>query len=253
MRRLLSIPIDQNGRLNRNITRELILVRKPSTTPITLPDEPPTAAVANSWILYEDPLERFHFRHPQELQLPGDASGNPDLIELVNKKSNATDVLIIGFQPKEADQAKNRRALDMSEHIRGLREIWAKTNQEVVEGEVLELPNQGDAHRNRRVVRFEAALKPAEQRASRIYYNYYLILFATDSFVVTAFTERNDHLVFRKQIEDVIDSLEFGPKQGSAAKPAGRPAPPAPGAQLRHPGPHRSFLAPHRPFLTLHP
>ncbi len=70
MGRALWIPIDHNGRLKQNIYRDLVLERrpvKPTTAELTIPKEPPTADEANSWVLYDDPQGRFHFRHPQNL------------------------------------------------------------------------------------------------------------------------------------------------------------------------------------------
>ena len=113
----LSQPIDDDGRLNRIITRRLELKRRPANNPLKIP-EVPIAGEANSWLRYDDPEGRFHFNHPQELHLESDVSENPDVLELVNKRPTGTDVLIINIQREELDPVRNRQLLDPDFHIR---------------------------------------------------------------------------------------------------------------------------------------
>ncbi len=70
---------DGEGRLKQTISYELNLERRfanPGTeaaggpnAPLVIPDPPPKANEANSWVLHEDPEGRFYFLHPQELVL----------------------------------------------------------------------------------------------------------------------------------------------------------------------------------------
>jgi len=221
MGRVLSEPIDDNSRLRQISTRELNLVRRrPSAAAagdraaLIVPDVPPIANEANSWLLYEDAKGRFHFRHPQELtlQMSEGRMENPDSLEFLNKTPTATDALAIAIVPKETDPARNRQNLDPDDHLRKLRATWREMRQDVVEGEAGWLPDKDWAPRNRRVHRLEAALKQSNPKSPRVYYNYYLVLFPRDaSIVVTAMTERNDHFAFRNQVESAIKSFDFGP------------------------------------------
>jgi hypothetical protein len=218
MTRRLSIPIDDNGRLSRIVTKELNLVRRPASNPLIIP-EVPIATAANSWVRYDDPGKRFHFNHPQALQLVSDTSENPDLLELVDKRATGTDALIFNIQREEVDPARNRQLLDPNFHIRNMRATWQKTQQDVVEGEAGWLPNDASTPAKRRVHRFEAALKNGPS-APRTYCNQYLLLDSKGSIVVTAITERNDQLVFRSQVEDVIKSFEFDQGPGAGVPPS---------------------------------
>jgi hypothetical protein len=157
---------------------------------------------------------------------------SPDLIELVDQHgAHGSDALVIAVQPKEADPVRNRQNQDPSSHIRRLRSTWEKSHQDVVEGPAGWLPNEVWAPLKRRVHRVEAAIRqagPAATAAPRVYWDYYIVQFSTNnSIIVTAMTERNDHVVFRDQAESVIKSFNFGPSTDQPAAPsAARPAPP---------------------------
>jgi hypothetical protein len=239
MTRKLVIPLDENGRLHKIVTRELNVVRRPASNPLKIPDVPPIADKANSWVRYEDPQGQFHFNHPQDLVLEGDEE--PGLLQFLNKKPAGTDAMIIIMQDKEADPVRSRELQDPNYHIRNLRATWQKKQQEVVELEPGWLPIDAKIHPNRKVFRFEAGLKRKDPQAPRAYYKYYLILDAKGSFVVTAITERNDEGVFRGQVEDVINSFVFDQKPGAGVPPSrppanatpARPAPAVPPARPR--------------------
>ncbi len=223
MTRRLSTPIDDNGRLNRILTRELTMARRAASSPLNIPATPPVADKANSWIRYDDPDGRFHFIHPQELRLASDTSQNPDLLEFVDRKLTGTDAVIFNIQREDKDAARNRQLLDPNYHIRDMRATWQKTKQDVMEGDAGWLPNDPQSPGNRRVHRFEAALKNGPS-GTRTYCNQYLLLDTKGSIVVMALTERNDHLVFRNEVEDMIKSFEFDQRQGVGV-PATRPTP----------------------------
>ena len=86
------------------------------------------------------------------------------------------------------------------------------------------LPEQEWTPLKRRVYRYEAAVK--SDNASRFYQDDYLILFASgDHFHIKAITNRDDHLVFRNQTEELIRGIELGPSDPAMAPRAGQPAP----------------------------
>ena len=70
-------PPNGNTRLRKTLYVDRVIERRPlgrlpgepgtPVAPLTLPETTPTPTQANSWITYDDPAGRFHFRHPQEL------------------------------------------------------------------------------------------------------------------------------------------------------------------------------------------
>ena len=81
-----SVPIDETGRLQRIITRGLVLARRQLTAganaaagPLANPRGPPDRRRGQFLDLYDDPQGRFHFRHPQELEI---TKHDPDGIQL---------------------------------------------------------------------------------------------------------------------------------------------------------------------------
>ena len=231
MTRRYSKPLDADGRLHKIVTRELTLVRRPSTAPaLKYPDISPGDADPNTWISYQDPEKRFHFNHPQELVLEPDEEEDRDLLQFLNRKPTGIDVLGINIQKKDGDPARNRQLLDPDYHIKNLRATWQKSQQEVVELEPGWLPVDPNGPQDRKVYRFEAALKQKNPGAPRVYYNYYLLLDKQGSIVITGITQRNDHLAFRNQVEEVIKTIAFDAKAGPGGSSPRTPAsaPPAP-------------------------
>ena len=77
MGRQLTTPLDEDGRLQRDqhpraraaTSAGRAASRSRRKPPRPSPRQPPTADETNSWLLYDDPQGRFHFRHPQELEI----------------------------------------------------------------------------------------------------------------------------------------------------------------------------------------
>jgi hypothetical protein len=236
MNRSLWIPIPGDDRLKQIVTRELNLERRlltPSSgaggraTPLPPATTPPAATRANSWVLYDDPQGRFQFQYPQELQMIHGGQERPDQIELVDQHARGADALVIVVLPRQSDSVQSRQSRNPDAQIRSLRSTWEKQHQNVVEGPAGWLSNEVWAPLKRRVHRFEAALKPTgDAAAPRVYWDYYTVLFTTnDGVAVTGMTSRDDHLVFRNQVEDVIKSFDFLPAKGRSQAPAAGVAP----------------------------
>jgi len=244
--RVTLIP-DTDDRLKQTSTRELRLERRSATTrnapadgsspTLTIPNPPPTANEANSWLVYDDPMGRFHFRHPQELELN---SFDPSHVVLVETNPKGHTILGIDLQPKGSDPARDRQNRDPDYHRSKLRSTWEKDKKDVVSGSTGWLPDADWSPLKRKVYRIEAALKPKGQEAGnaqRLYLDYYLVLFTSnESVVVTAMTEQDSNLKLRDQSEKLIKSFEFG-RAGEQAKanpvtpspsspPSRRPPPP---------------------------
>jgi hypothetical protein len=229
---------DDDGRLKQTDTYELDLERRvaPVTsdatgtqnTLLTIPDPLPSADESNSWVLYEDPHGRFHFRHPQELRLEPRLA-DPDNIGLVDQQLRGSDSLAISLVPKEASPERARQNRDPDFHRRNLYSMWEKQKRDMVRGSTGWLPDAEWTPLKRKVYRIEAALRqsgPDAGTAPRIYCDYYLVLFTTnESIVVTAMTVQDPHIVYRNQAEDVIKNFQFGTAD-AAPKPAAAPSAP---------------------------
>jgi hypothetical protein len=229
---------DGEGRLKETVTYELDLERRftPATndatgtqnTLLTIPDPVPTADESNSWVLYEDAQERFHFRHPQELRLEPRMS-DPDNVGLVDHQLRGSDSLAITLLPKEASPERTRQSRDPDYHRRTLYSIWEKQKRDMVRGSSGWLPDAEWSPLKRKVYRIEAALRQTEPDAAttpRVYCDYYLVLFTTnESIVVTAMTVQDPHVGYRNQAEAVIKSFHFGPSD-AVTKPAAAPLTP---------------------------
>lgn len=217
------------GRLKQTLTRELTLQRQVSVAlpPVEVPSPPPTPTEANSWLTFDDPKGRFHFRHPQELQLdtrvPLDDGVN--LVEM-GPGGFFEKVFTLQLQDKTGDATALRNSRDPDFHLKTLTEEWAKKRQDVIRGPSGWLPEAEWAPHKMKVYRIEAAFKlgaPAgggavPKDAQRVFFDYYLVLTAqNESLVVTSMTPQDPPLPFRKQVEGILKTLQLGP----SGKPAG--------------------------------
>jgi hypothetical protein len=240
MRRLFTTPVEGEPRLQQTVTRDLVLHRRRATglpgaaaaEALVVPDQPPTADANNSWLVYDDPERRFHFRHPQQL---ADAKDPDGLVLQYVRPEGKADTVIIAYVPREADAVHDRKWSDPQAFVKDLQQNATKRGHNVVNGSMGFLPDQDWTPLNRRVYRYEAALKA--ERSGRVYLDAYLVLFSRgDHFVVQAMTDRDDHVEFRNQVERLIRSLELGPSTpGQAGAPA-RPQPGPPSATAPTPG-----------------
>jgi hypothetical protein len=212
-----------NGRLKLTRTWELTLQRQlGGGAPLALPVSAPKPTEANSWLTYDDPDGRFHFRHPQELQPDPNIPEGGDSISLVDIGSFLTSgipdrALTVLFQPKTGDAQADRDARDPEALRKSLKEEWDKSQWEVIPGKSGWLPDADWAPQKMRVYRVEAALKtggPGSRSVDRIFADYYLVLFArNESFNLTAMTTKDDPLAFRQQVEAVLKTLQLGPSK----------------------------------------
>lgn len=207
-----------NGRLKSTLTWELLLERKiqVGAPTITLPAPPPAPTVDNSWLTYDDPSGRFHFRHPQELLPPEDLPPDSDMLQFVDSGAGATEgrILTLAFQAKDDDPAVDKANRDPDFHVKDLNEQWARDHKDVLRGKNGWLPEHDWTPYKMKVYRIEAALRNAGagRDVPRIFLDHYLVLFGgTDSLVVEAMTGLDDPLPYRKQVEDLLKTFRLGP------------------------------------------
>jgi hypothetical protein len=230
---------DDDSRLKQTMTYELHLERKLASpaneatsgeNALVPPETIPADDETNSWVLYEDyPLKRFHFRHPQELQVNPIGLNDPNYIDLVERQPKGDVRLGIHVQPKETDPVRDRQSRDPEYHRRTLYSIWAKEKKDVLRGSSDWLTGPDWDRLKRRVYRIEAALRPKDQdptNAERLYLDYYLVVFATnESVILTAMTEQDSSLKLREESEALIKSFEFDRPESSRKAPASPAAP----------------------------
>jgi hypothetical protein len=187
--------------------RELLLERRwpIEGPPLLAPGAEVTATPQNSWLLYADSAGRFHFRHPQGLQLDPAAPGaGPDRIMLVQRRGEVPDMVAIAYlegeppRPEEAFQASFER-------------------YEAAGFEVLPLdprPLPAEDWPGMTVHRVEAALTPPADAptAVRTHIDGYLLRTGgTGTFQVMALTTSADQVqAFRALVEDVLKTLATG-------------------------------------------
>jgi hypothetical protein len=246
MGRVLSTPIGNEGRFKQIVSRQLNLQRRLVNPPgaaeggspaaLPVPETPPTATEANSWLLFDDPLGRFRFRHPQELAIDRNRSSTNELNLIDPRPDGKSDWLVIIQVPEHKDPQRDKLARDPETLRQQLKADVEEKHLELVQGPAGWLPGR-DREPRKKVYRLEAAIKPiaAGRDAGRFYLDHYLVLLPRNQCIyVKAMTDRDDHVPFRDQAEAVIDSFALGPSPDQApASPAAPAAPASPAA----PGP----------------
>lgn len=218
MGRRYSEPIDRSGRLQRISTRELILARRliagtggGQVAPLNIPAPPPTADQANSWILFDDAQGRFHLRYPQEFRAQPDPSGQ--LVLNRGATSNNPDLLFVDVLRKNDPQRTNPQAF-----VKRLHDEWTTRGLETIgRGQAGWLPEKDWAARSRKIFHFEEAYKDPDSNG-RLYLDAYLILTTrSEGFQLLGLTRRDDHIVFRNDIEKILVTFDPGPSEPGAA------------------------------------
>jgi hypothetical protein len=238
----MTLPLgEEDGRLKQTITRELRLERRISdqgdggTGLLPLPEANFAAGPKNTWLLYDDPQERFHFLHPQDLRV---AKVYPEGgVDLLDRRPNGQDVLQITLVPKTQDPVHDRLAGDPIQQKKLLEDQWKRQGQKVLPGPSGWLSDPELARLNRKVYRIEAALVPAEDSpettpGGRIYLDHYIVQFSRNEVLkVIAMTTQDPHMPFSKVAELVIKTFDFGPSESTkppAILSAPAPSPPSP-------------------------
>jgi hypothetical protein len=221
---LVRLSDEGNGRLKNTVTRELDVERRlladapdasgAQVAALQVPKPLPVADETNSWLLYDDPAGRFHFSHPQELQITGSTANQIDLMN--PRPIGGHDVLVIMQKPRGDDSSGANAFRDPAQLRRILEEQWAANKTEATLGPAGWLPPDEWAQFKRKVFRIESAVNPPlsdQGQGKRFYEDDYLVEMTSvpkRSVVFRSFTERDDHVSFRNQVESVIKSFQFG-------------------------------------------
>jgi hypothetical protein len=235
------IPAEE-GRLKLTKTYELRLERKLDTAPadagaggpqiaLVVPQPIPTATESNSWVLYQDPQERFYLLHPQSLKLSPEMV-DPNVLELVEQDHGAgKDVFLLTLAPGAAEPQADKEFRDVNQFQRKIDAYWAKMKEvETIRGPAGWLPEAEWAPW--KVFRKELGVRAGGREnqgkaVERIYRDDYLVLSKrSECFHVTGMTIRDDHVAFRTQTEGIIKSFHFGKWDPQAKAPDPASAPP---------------------------
>jgi hypothetical protein len=253
---------DTDGRLKMDVTYELVLERRrlpqaregeksAAVAPLVIPVPAPKATKENSWVTYEDAAGRFLFRHPQELLLHDKQIPNLPAVQLADVRPNGAALLGIVLPSARGDTERDLRFRDSTHFQKAIEDQFAPTKDGITWGSADWLADEDWAVKKRKVFRMEGALKREGQPP--VYIDFYLIHDdnALKSFSVEAWMGREGHITYRKQVEDVIRSFQWGPAEkrppGSvpAETTATGPAATAPPAQ-----PDSSGVPPVAPAAT---
>ncbi|MGE3821358.1 MAG: hypothetical protein AB7I30_18260 [Isosphaeraceae bacterium] len=217
------------GRLKLSLTWELILQRERDQggSLLPAPTSPPSPTESNSWLTYDDPKGRFHFRHPEDY-LPQNLAGlaQDDIVQLADARAGANDgrVITFKFQSPTGDVQNDRDQRDPEFHVKELNEDWIRSKQDVLRGPAGWLPEAEWAPYKMQVYRIEAALKPsgpAARNLQRIFLDHYLVKFAqNESLVIDAMTGQDPPTAFRQEVEAIVKTFTLGPPKSSDAPPS---------------------------------
>ena len=212
-----------NGRLKSAFTWELTLQRQtvPGATsaPIPMPSkEAQIATEANTWLVYNDPKGRFHFRHPQDLLPMRGPALEEGLVQLFDQRMLNDEIrsLTIRLQPKTGKPAEDKASLDPDAHVKELKDEWARTKQKFTIDKQGILPKAEWAPNKMDVFRVEATVKPPVGRDGKveppIFLDHYLVKFTrNESLAIDAMTGQTKPEPFRKDVEKILKTFQLGP------------------------------------------
>jgi hypothetical protein len=199
-----------NGRLKQVFDRKLVYERQVTgrQNPISLPSATPTVTKENSWLVFEDPANRFVLRHPPVFkpQMTEDntvmfvAAGEPP--EFIRLDLDAANVKAEAFRKELEDEWKADGF-----QVFAVTEGW--------------LTDPG--WKNRRVYRVEAALQakdaPGKQRGH--FDAYVMQMPQNQQYLAECMTYSDQSNQFRTLVEEILQTIEMRSEANAAgAKPA---------------------------------
>jgi hypothetical protein len=231
---------DEEARLKLTRTYELQLERRLASANNAIGGGPkellqvplpiPAATEANSWLLYQDPADRFYLLHPQNLEL-SPRMIDPNVLELVEQEhGTGKDVFMLTLAPGATEPQEDKDFREVNKFQRKIDDYWAKMKVDTLKGPAGWLPEAEWSPW--KVFRKELGIKAGggedqEKAVERIYCDDYLVLSKrNECFHAQSMTIRTDHVVFRTQSEGIIKSFHFGKWDPKAKAPATAPAAP---------------------------
>ncbi len=200
------------------MTRQIVLERQLADvgSPLTIPNPPPKPTEENSWLTFDDPAGRFHFRFPQDLQQPPPGQRPPDgSVDLLDRFPEPRDTVSVLLQTKTGKPEVDRQLRDPEYHLALMDQQWKESHVDVVQGPAGWLPENEWAPFKMKVYKMEAVLKPTvrdPRQPAREHLDFYLVLFARDECLVfMAETAQDPPTAFSKQAVAILKTLQLGP------------------------------------------
>ena len=221
MARTTSGPLPPPGRLRFQSSREVTMQRQLNleNLPSELPKLPPSSKFdgPDSTLMWLDPSKRFRLEHPQDL-LPLERTNLTPLesgsTALVRTRREGTYMIQVDFVAKGLGPDDLKAKLDAKYSLMKL---------EVIKGEEGWLPESDWP--NQKVYRIEAAVQSPNggdgpsSRATRIHFDGYLVQTSqVASFLVVATTSAEPIAPFRREVEQIIKSIQVDPPIASTSK-----------------------------------
>jgi hypothetical protein len=205
----------ENVRLRHIIKREIVLNRQLSSPAalLPIPSPLPTPSETNSWLTYEDPQGRYTFRHPQDFAIVSDVDGNLVELQRFRGASSEPDQFNLEIRPKTGDAAADRENRDPTVMTNQVKADWTQDKLDIRLGPAAWQPDTDWGPSKLKVYRLNAALtdRPPGKRPVRLNADVYLVLTTRDDcFLVQATTALDPPGPFRKQVEALIKTVQFG-------------------------------------------
>lgn len=205
--------LDQDGRLKQVFDRSLTYERRVGgrQKPLAIPAAAPTPSKANSWLVFEDPTNRFTLRHPPVFR--------PEM-----KEENSIMFVTSNDPPDFIRVDLDGNGIKPEEFRKELEAEWKAEGHQVFALQEGYLNDK--AWGDKRVYRIEAALKmrdvPGNQRG---HFDAYVLQFAVNQTYIAesmTFQERSND--YRDLVEEILQTIEL---TTPSAKPAAADAKPA--------------------------
>jgi len=212
-----------DGRLKQVFDRKLVFERQVAgrQNPLNIPSSAPTPTKENSWLVFEDPANRFVLRHPPVFK--------PQMTEentiLFVAASDPPEFIRVDLDGKDIKPEGFRKDLEEEWKADGF-QVFA-----VTEGWLAE-----PGWKNRRVYRVEAALqaKDAPGRLRGHFDAYVMQLPQNQQYVAESMTYSQQSNQFRSMVEEILQTIEIRAETKPAEskpvepKPAGLDQPKTP-------------------------
>ncbi len=208
------LPADpETGEPGPTIRRELLLERRwpGDGPPLSAPDPRPEPTAQNSWLIYEDPKGRFHFQHPENIEIH--QTDDPNHLELHRNDSNGFDLVELDFRPGSQPRPDTLFQQFFEEYRAFGLDVLPTASERLPAADWPE----GEVYHVEAVLTPNRPTPGAPGRA-RFHLDAYLILFRQNaSLSVRVRTAREEVKSVRKAVEQALATFRLGPLHPNAA------------------------------------
>ncbi len=256
--RVSDVP-ETEGRLKSRIIFELIMERRPlalqpgergaPSAPLEI-QPVPKADEENSWVTYDDPAGRFHFRHPQELGPSPTRDPTMHEVELADFRPTGDARFAVILPHNTGDRERNLLFQDAKRFQKAIENQFSRAKDQMRWGSANWLDEEDWKTRNRKVFRMEGEFT-LEKGGRPAFVDFYLVSEAGSSktFVIESWIDREGgHVPFRNNVEDIIRGFQWSPSEKRLSTPS--TAPGAPATPASAPGPAAAPAATDLPPLA---